>query len=988
MEYRYGYEEIDYVDGTQDWVWNAPQHVLFLRIRELFDAELCELYARLESEGCWSATSLINEFNDWQAQFPEELWRLDIQRKYIRTYTSSYINGKAYPEFLTERANGRKKSQRSQFERNQEKYMSSKFSGTVASSDDIILRCSVPNEELVVQPNFDMHLIPYSHVYLNVKYNTAPPVRVRAVPNQEYTIEYTDALADIIEIYSASCLKSVGDLSACYLTNGTFAQATKIRELILGSGEEGYKNSNIMTLGLGSNELLNKLDIQNMTGLTHSLDLSGLKNLEELYAFGSGTSGVIFADGGNIRIAEIPDVGTLQMKNLSSLTDEGFETSSTYSLSRLVAEYSELDLIALIENSPNLRQARLIGIDWNLQDVSMLERLYGLAGVTNTGANAERSVLTGMVKVPVIGSSELTKYNAAWSDLVIDPSTVIPQYKVTFVNDDGTIIEEQWINQFENAVAPEVNPTKESTIQYDYTFAGWDGELTNVTANRTITATYDPVLRQYKIKYVSLNGTPIPGYEEPKVGYYGENIPYDGDIPVYTAEEPYTYYLFKGWDKSGFLTGDFDEDGVKVVTAQFDSFVYNVSILENLELSEMTPVQIYALTQKGLANVSHKIEPGDGMSIVLGNDVEYSDVPSQVIIGEKTIFDGETHIDTGIKLFEEDRDFVLAIDYEMYDGNSSNAVLAQCYQDNGSNGFKIWCNPNSDFEGAKLSWGTAVDNMTSINKREMVVIRHIKGDNNLKIYKSTLDSDAVTSAVLERSKTTSYDGTFVLGSAQPEKGYYENHAKGAIYWCKLWYSDLGEATCKELAEWTHEKIDFNVVDLSRRFYLSDNSGGRCSFTVLASSLLDRARAWNSTSTTEGGWGNSKLNKVLNSRLYKALPVQMRSIIKQVKVPSSLGNKSTEVGTSDCYIAIPSVFEVDASKNTAPYDSETMAGTFSIMGGNSDRIRYYEDGTTGAYWLRSPDIGYTGYPWHVNDSGVTTSFKGASNHLGVLIMLSF
>ena len=177
MTYRYGYEEIDYVDGTQDWVWNAPNHVFFLRLRKLFDAELSELYTELESTGCWSATSLINQFNNWQMQFPEELWRLDIQRKYIRTYTTSYINGKAYPEFLTERANGRKKTQRSQFEKNQEKYMSSKFSGTVASADDIILRCSVPNTELVVKPNFDMRLTPFSHVYLNVKYTDFVPER-------------------------------------------------------------------------------------------------------------------------------------------------------------------------------------------------------------------------------------------------------------------------------------------------------------------------------------------------------------------------------------------------------------------------------------------------------------------------------------------------------------------------------------------------------------------------------------------------------------------------------------------------------------------------------------------------------------------------------------------------------------------------------------------------------------------------------------------
>ena len=420
MTYRYGYEEIDYVDGTQDWVWNAPNHVFFLRLRKLFDEELCDLYTTLESTGCWNATSLINQFNDWQMQFPEELWRTDIQRKYIRTYTESFIGGKAYPEFLTERANGRKKTQRSQFERNQEKYMSSKFGGTVASADDVILRCSVPNTALVIQPNFDITLTAYGHVYASVKYNTdVRPRKYRLKPNETYTFEYNAELADIIELYSASCLKDIGDLSACYLTNGTFANATKIRELKLGNSTEGYNNTNVMTLGLGSNELLNKLDIQNMSGLTHSLDLSGLKNLEELYAFGSGTSGVIFADGGNIRIAEIPDVGTLQMKNLNYLTEDGFEATSYYSLSRLVAEHSELDLIDLINNSPNLRQVRLTGINWTLEDMTLLERLYGLAGVTNTGANTDQSILTGIVHIPVIGQYDLHKYREAWSDLTI-----------------------------------------------------------------------------------------------------------------------------------------------------------------------------------------------------------------------------------------------------------------------------------------------------------------------------------------------------------------------------------------------------------------------------------------------------------------------------------------------------------------------------------------------------------------------------------------
>lgn len=979
MTYRYGYEEIDYVDGTSDWVWNAPQHVFFLRLRELFDAELSELYTELESTGCWSATSLINQFNDWQMQFPEELWRLDILRKYIRTYTTSFINGKAYPEFLTERANGRKKTQRSQFERNQEKYMSSKFSGTVASADDIILRCSVPNTELVVEPNFDMHLTPFSYVYLNVKYNTSPPIKIRAVPNQEYTIPYTDALADIIEIYSASCLKSIGDLSACYLTNGTFAQATKITELILGNDTEGYNNTNVMTLGLGSNELLNKLDIQNMSGLTHSLDLSGLKNLEELYAFGSGTSGVIFADGGNIRIAEVPDVGTLQMKNLNYLTDDGFEVASNYSLSRLVAEHSELDLISLINNSPNLRQVRLTGIDWTLEDTTLLERLYGLAGVTNTGANIDQSVLAGKVHIPVIRQQQLLDYQNAWSDLEIVADTIIEQFAVTFMNADGNVLEVQYVDKGEDAIDPTtrtdnpLSPTIASTVQYDYTFAGWDSSLLDVFSERTITATYTSSLRSYTIKYVSKGVT-----LQTSTGLYGENVPYTGSTPTYTAEESgYVYYLFNRWDKSGFIDGD------KTVNAIFDRFEYTSTSFAGRDLADLSPVEIYAMNKLGLAE--NIITNKDPYTIVVGNDIDYDDIESELLISEKTYFDGSNYVDTGVQLFDEDRDFVLAIDYEFLSGNKSNAVLAQCFQANGTNGFKLWYSSANDFTGAKLTWGATSDNVVAVNKREVIVIRHKKGDNNLTIYKSNLDGDAVVSTELIRTKSTIGNGTLVFGCARADDGIYENHAIGNVNWAKVWFADLGDDVCKNLAMWTHESITLEACGF-RKYYLSDNTSKRCSFSLLASHLLGRTKRWGASNSNAGGWANSELNASLNERLYNAMPTQIKQLLKKVIVYSSIGQMSMELSSSNCYITIPALIEVDPTQTSEPYNSEGIS--ISYLSTNDSRKRAFDGGDYNAYWLRTPNAGYSNYIWRVEADGQTQGITNATTSLGVLIEISF
>ena len=969
MTYRYGYEEIDYVDGTSDWVWNAPQHVLFLRLRDLFDEELCDLYTRLESLGCWSSTSLINQFDEWQAQFPEELWRLDIERKYIRTYTSSYIDGPARVEFLKERANGRKKHQRAQFEINQEKYMSSKFGGTVASGDDIILRCSVPNTTLAVPANFDVTLIPYSHIYLNVKYNTSPPIRIRAVPGQEYTIKYDSELADIIEIYSASCLKSVGDLSSFYLINGDFSNASKIRELKLGSSANDYNNTNSMSLGLGSNELLNKLDIQNMSGLTDSLDLSGLKNLEELYAYGTNIGGVLFADGGNIHTVEIPDVGGLQMKNLSYLNDDGFDAPSYNKLSRLVAENSVLDLIKLINAAPNLYQVRLTGIDWKLEDTALLERLYEMAGVTNTGGNTDRSVLSGVVFVPTIKEQQLKNYRTAWPDLTINYNTMVNQFAVTFLNPDGRILDLQYVDKGSKPVDPTTRadspiaiPTMESTVSTDYTFVGWDRAFVDVFENITIYATYSEAIRQYTITYQANENI-----LQQTVENYGTVTPYVGELPTYTVEEGgYKFYLFSHWDQSGYVNGD------KIINAVFDSCEYISGYFVGKTLSNMRPVEVYMLTKlsaSGVVSIAEYVAAKDSITLQMGSDYTFTDIQEVVLIDAKTEFTGSNYVDTGIALMEEDRDFVLAIDCKFDSGNSTNAVLAQCFSGLDTSGFKLFYNG-----GVKMAWGSSSATPITANNRDMLVLRHVKGENGIHVYASNTAGSESYYLEMDGVHSMVHNVSLVFGCSKLEDGSYEQFAKGTVYWSKLWYADLGDAACKKLAYWTHDQMRFEacfeVSGTPKRYYLSDNSGARCSIALISSGVLAQPVIMDTSSTNAGGYAEYELNPYLNTRVYEAFQDDWRQLFKKVKIRSSIGSQSTETSSSDCYIFPPSIGEMygtdHATFNDEPFISEGTA--ISHFVGADSRICHNSDGKAVQYWTRSPSLGWSSYVYRVTTTG--------------------
>ena len=1012
MTYRYGYEEIDFVDGTSDWVWNAPMHVFFLRLRELFDDELCALYNKLEGERAWSSDSLIKQFNDWQMQFPEELWRLDIERKYIRTYTDSFINGAAKPEFLKERANGRKKSQRSQFERNQEKYMSSKFGGTVASGDDLVLRCSVPNENLVIPANFDITLVPYSYVYLSVKYNTSPPERIRAVPGQSYTFRYTADLADIIEIYSVSCLKSIGDLSACYLINADFSNAKKIRELTLGNATEGYNNTNSITIGFGSNELLNKLDIQNMSGLSSELNVSGLRNLEELYAKGSSISGVVFADGGNLSIAEIPAVGSMSMKNLYLLDDEGFEITSYNNLTKLVAEYSELDLINLLNQASNLYQVRLIGVNWNLEDDSLLERLYNLAGVNNTGGNADYSVLSGHVYIPVIKQYDLLKYQERWSDLEIEAGTIRAQVPVYFKNYDGEILDTQYVLEGERPEDPVTSgrigtPVRPSNAQYNYNYTGWDKSFTNVATGGTYiyTAQYEPVIRKYTVKYVQpaeFNiSAPLQEFSNIE---YGSYVSYTRPTPTYTVPEDagaMTFYLFKGWDKTGYVDGD------KVITAQYDKFTYTDGYFDALELNDMKPVEIYALTkliERGQLSLSQNsdgsnytgvegtnIEPLDTFSFSMGHDVDIKGVESEVLISEPRTFSGtlNDYYDTGISLFDVDRSFVLAVDYEFASGNNNNATLMQCYNQGTSDGFRLRYSSNGY---PTISWYDSSTKCASGTDREMLVIRHKAGEYGAHVYISNLSD--VAAGYIDYSSTgiriPSNNATLVFGCNKISNTMRESYAKGTIHWAKIWYDDLGDVTCKELASYIHETVETNLCGFNRYYISGSNNEKRPVFSFLGSKSLYSKKALDTDGSNVGGWATTDLNNWLNTRFYNGLPLWMKQLIKKVVVMSTPGGTNTSpLAKYDGYIYIPALADIVGGQDEA-YENEIAPGKLiSYINSPGDRIRLDHDGNAVEYWTRSPSLKHSTYFYYINTSGGTNAIGQVTSSVtrGVVVMFS-
>lgn len=121
----------------------------------------------------------------------------------------------------------------------------------------------------------------------------------------------------------------------------------------------------------------------------------------------------------------------------------------------------------------------------------------------------------------------------------------INSYTVKFVNDDGTLLKEaQFVYGSTAFYHVNETPKKKPTVQYTYTFAGWDKKLGAVTDDITYTATYEATVNKYKITFKNEDGTVLQTGEVE----YGKLPVYEKDTPTKAATVQETF-TFAGWDK-------------------------------------------------------------------------------------------------------------------------------------------------------------------------------------------------------------------------------------------------------------------------------------------------------------------------------------------------------------------------------------------------------------------------------------------------------
>ena len=1018
-----GYMDDDYFENANgeqgESVFNAVDSALFANLRENNHEQLRETYVAAERKGAWNLDTVYGYIKKSQNQIAEALWMADAEHNAIKVLQN--LNDDHY----LARATGKLDLHLLKALKFQKALIDSYFLASDSTTDRAKLRVTTPVAYAAgYTPNPVITVTAYTNLYVTL---VSGPItiqeRVDADTPTSFTL--TGNMNDTeTYLYSSEWISGFADLALVYMSQFEIPNMRRVRNIQLGTyGTDGkYYNVNSMTLNFSNCERLESVNLAGLRGVTGGLSFSNSPYLKTIDTRGSGLTGLTFANNGRLVSAKLNAVSSLSMRNLRYLTT--FSMESYRSLLQLTIENISQNVINTLEMvqksvTPSLYIIRLLGIDWTLVNASIIERIYKMSGLNDSGIATSHSVLGGIARIRNITEADYNKYLSYFENrlqIIVNNDTgeYLPSYSVQFRNWDGTLLNEQSLGEgaqpedpTEFETDPIAPPERPNTSEYKYEFDGWalsndatsklDFSVQYIQGPTTYYAFYKKTKRTYTVKWMNeLN--PIG---EPVEVNYGGSATYTGEIPKYPQDgSGGHYFLFTGWDKStAYIDGTgTNENDELIVNAQYSSAQVPNSANDN----RFTPEQLNALIKTGIldstTNRNTIVKSGTDFNILLGNDYNYDNVTSYelVSLNNPKIFEGTDEdvfipLINGqpIKLFDEDKNWTLVVDYYLNQTQNNNSTIFSCYSDGiGLNVTYGGTSSSQRLTDAYCSYnGLYSPSIGEVRCRQIVVIRHKKGTESLKLFYSDFsfvgsDGGTVADTVLTHTLTSpstlnvfrSTQAPLSFGGSVSETGTITSKCFGKIYWAKLWNGYLGDDECANLAAWPRETITMTTVGSSeyqyRTFQSAEDSTKRANCCFLSKQLMRPGLSINLGSGNSGGWPSTSARRWLNARFILAFPIQWRQIFLKVIVKSSAGDGSLDIVSSQDYIWYPSVKDLNVTNylSTDPYAKESDS-PFNIFSQNNTRIKtvlldtsydpdgnvqYYRDSNSNRYYYtRSP-----------------------------------
>ena len=173
-------------------------------------------------------------------------------------------------------------------------------------------------------------------------------------------------------------------------------------------------------------------------------------------------------------------------------------------------------------------------------------------------------------------------------DVTITANFEIKTYTIKFIDENDNLIgEAQTVNHGAMPVIP-VAPEKADTVEWDYTFAGWDSDVAAATGDKIYKATYSSAKQKYTITWVVAGNT------------YTTSVDY-GTVPTAPAYTLPENHKFVAWDVEPVaVTGTASYTAVLTLEATNGSIYINKNYTSSGNALALADLRKNVLTAAGL----------------------------------------------------------------------------------------------------------------------------------------------------------------------------------------------------------------------------------------------------------------------------------------------------------------------------------------------------------------------------------------------------
>ena len=641
LVFDYDLEDTDVIDGAD--VFNGQHSVLWCNVRDAFYDDIKEMYAELRGGAMFNYDTIIKRFSDHQAVWPEVVWNEDAWEKYLEPL----INDKD-GSYLT-MLQGSKASQREWWLYNGFRYRDSKYQTGDAQKQYITLRCYAVGDITVTPYSHIWPRIKYGSYTVTKRGKRNVPITLECpldnMNDTEVYIYSSDRLIDIGDLshlmVGYANFSMANKLTSLKLGDGAEGyQNIRLNELYVGNNEllaslDIRNCANLtMTVDLSGCAGLETIEAEGSSVTGFTLPIGG--NLQTMHLPGTMT---------NLTLRNMKQLTELTMEGYSALTTLRVENTPNVPLETIINGANSLERVRLIDiewtatdeasltttinrlktcgglnaDGSNSTSAVINGrvyvdsasdklletIYTNFPDlvvvvagsVSYLVRYLDYDGtllysvLIGEGEDLIDPVEAGLIDAPTRELSDESIYvYTGWSENPTDITrnyTLVAQYaiahRVRFLVDDN-VYDTQWIIAGESAVIP-ANPTKDSTVQYVYTFDSWDGDYTNITAPTDILAVFIATLQVYTVSFY--NGDVLLQTVNAE---YGSDAIYTGATPEYDEVD----YVFYGWTPEPIaITGNMSCYAKFKYTGLYSIKIANRMLAGSYENDRVTSVGLY-----------------------------------------------------------------------------------------------------------------------------------------------------------------------------------------------------------------------------------------------------------------------------------------------------------------------------------------------------------------------------------------------------------